>query len=350
MARTKKPKYTEQSGGTKPCHWWKASGEEKKPHEMLDNLIRTIRQDQSERYDGYKRYATAFGQDITRFSGDTYTESDKLSINELQNTIETLHAQIFKNHIVPAPCPAEGDYEEQFRARAFGRWLEGILDDAKVFYEVMPTVGLDALVFGTGICKVYSKKAEVGHKICLERISPRDIYVDRIEARYGKPRNIYQRMHMDRWVALDKFAMGADGEYDDELALKIIDAKQLEGEDYDLGDASDGDQITVYEAWHLPSSPKAKDGRHVIWIQGCTLVDEEWEDPTFPFIFMKFGTPLAGFWGCSAVARLMPAQSAYDKLTQRIDLAHDWASPDLLSARALACKRLTWMTRMTLPS
>jgi hypothetical protein len=64
-------------------------------------------------------------------------------------------------------------------------------------------------------------------------------------------------------------------------------------------------------------------GRHVIWIKGCTLVDEEYTEQEFPFVFLRFGIPDEGFWGTSAVARLLPAQLAYDKITQRIDKAHD---------------------------
>lgn len=328
MASKKKSKaeIAKKEAGVKSCQWWRASDEEgRKPHEMLDGLISTILSDQSDRYQAYKLYAEVFGQDISNYSGDFYGYSDKLSINELQNTIETLHAQIFKNHVVPAPCPAEGDYEEQFRALGFGRWIEGIIDDTKLFHEAMPVVGLDALVFGTGIAKIYSKDGELGPKICIERVCPLDCYVDRVEAKHGKPRNFYQKSQIDRWVLFEKFAD------DDDKALKIIDARQLDGPEET--DPSEGDQLTVWEAWHLPSSPTAKDGRHVIWIRGCTLVDELWEEPTFPFLFMKFGTPLSGFWGCSAVARLMPAQKAYDKLTQRIDVAHDLLGKPLLIKR-----------------
>lgn len=298
------------------CQWWKAERDGREPHEVLSTLVGQIRDDQSERYQCYRIWAQAMGQDMTTFSGETGSIwDDQLTINELQNTVETLHAQVFKNKVVPSPCPSEADYDEFFRAMGFGRWIEGILDDCRVFYDVVPQVGLACLTFGTGCAKVL-EKAEAG-KIDIQAINPAFLFVDRLEARHGKPRSLHQKMHMDRWVALDKWGSTP------EIQLSIIEAKQYDGDDFDLADLGDGDQITIWESWHLPSASGAKDGRHCIWMRGCTLLDEEWGEPTFPFVFMRFGTPMSGFWGLSAVQRLLPAQKAFDKLTQRIDLAHD---------------------------
>lgn len=306
----------------KNCQWWRASEAGKKPHEMLSALVSTIRNDQSERYQAYKNWAKAAGQDMSAITGELQPAiDDTLTINELQNTIETLHAQIFKNKVVPAPCPTESDYEQFFRAMAFSRWIEGVLDDTRVFYDVVPQVGMAALIFGTGAVKVYPKMTQSGDsqkaqgKIVCEAVSPMFLYVDRLEARHGKPRSMHQKMHVDRWVALEKWGDTP------EKQLAIIDAKQYDGEDFDLADLGDGDQITVWHSWHLGT--EAGDGKEVIWIKDCTLDEGDYEEQTFPFVFLKFGTPIAGFWGMSAVQRLLPAQKSFDKLTDRIDQAHD---------------------------
>ncbi len=81
--------------------------------------------------------------------------------------------------------------------------------------------------------------------------------------------------------------------------------------------------VTVREAFRLPSGPKAKDGRHAIWIKGCTLVDEEFSWDVFPLVPIRFGVRMEGWYGESAVKRLAPTQKLLDKLNKKIDESQD---------------------------
>lgn len=303
------------------CQWWRAKENGKEPHQMLEGLLDTIQKDQQSRYESYKEWARSLDQDMSSVDGSVSFKKlwgTELSINEALNTLETLHAQIFKNKIIPAPVPTEGDYEEHFQALAFGRWLEGLFDDSKVHEEHVPQFGWDCLAYGTGAIKAYGKierrKGGKRAKICLEAVSPRFLFVDRIEARCGRPRSLHQKMHMDRWVVLDRW-----GKKSNEAYTSIVDAKPYDDVHFDISDTADGDQITIWESWHLPSYHGADDGRHTIWMKGCTLVDEKWEHDRFPFTFMRFGRRLGGFWGQSACMRILPSQKAFARLTRQID-------------------------------
>lgn len=313
----------EESYAIRSCQWWRASEVKKEPHQLLSPLLKQIQKDSRHRYEAYKHWARCLDQDMTAVDGTetSYLKfyGSELTLNEALNTLETLHAQIFKNKIVPAPCPEEGDYDDEFQARAFGRWMEGLFDETKLFCEAIPQFGFDLIWAGTGFIKAYPKpgKKKRGH-VVFESVSPRFMYVDRLEARHGKPRSIHQKMYWDRWVAIDRWAKD-----DPELRRKLmkVQATSTSDADMDISDKGDGDQITLWESWHLPSGPEADDGLHCVWFDEATLYTEKWEHERFPFAVGRYGLRVAGFFGQSAYARIQPAQKALDRTTKAVDEA-----------------------------
>jgi hypothetical protein len=311
--------------------WWiEEAREGSEPHQVLDTLIRQIEDDQQGRYEAYREYERMFGVDTSDNNSDNVLAllaAGKLSQNELANTIETLWAQVFKNRVVPAVSTSDADYDEWLRARSYGRWLEGVLDEAETFEEAFPRAGLDALVYGTGAIKVLweddAEDDDVAH-IRTERINPKHLFVDRVEAENGKPRQLFQKDRMDRFVMLETYGCDDKDFYGsvDERRAGIFSCTETDERNTSSA-ASSRDMLVIREAWHLPSRPGAKDGRHVVWIRGCTLVDEPWEWDCFPFVFIRFGSRLEGFWGESAVKRLAPMQKLLDKLNHKIDESQD---------------------------
>lgn len=311
--------------------WWRAEEMGRKPHEILDNVVKQIEDDQASRYDAYKEYERLFGATEGPWGDSSYRAiaSDELIQNELQNTLETLWAQIFKNKVVPGVATSEADFDEWDRARSYSRWLEGAFDEAKVYEEVFPKAGMHMLVHGTGFIRVGWKETEdedVANVKCWA-VNPRYVAVDRIEAKHGKPRNIYFKDHWDRSQLFETYG------YEDEdcclygtVEERRAGINKAQGnDDIELGSTSITrcDMVTVREAFHLPSGPRAKDGRHVIWIKGCTLVDEPYEWDRLPCVVMRFGCPMEGFYGESAVKRLAPTQAQFDKLNLKLDEAQD---------------------------
>lgn len=324
------PKKT-KSRKTEPTHaeWWRASELELEPHEVLDSLVDQIEMDQDSRYSAYREYARLFGADPDMFGNDdsyAIMQTEKLSQNELCNTIETLHAQVFKNRIVPAVAANEADYEEWTRARAFSRWLEGVLDEAELHFDAMPRAGLDMFVYGTGFIKVGHDEDEDGLcTIRFHRVDPRMVFVDRLEARHGKPRSFYEKDFVDKYKLLEDYSkqeQGMFGTPEDRIA-GILDAKPNDDVDMAIGSTLQTNMVTIREAWHLPTKKGKKDGRHVIWVKGCTLVDETWSWDRFPFTIMRYGHRLSGFYGKSAVQVLAATQKNHDKLNAKIDEAQD---------------------------
>src|SRR3954470_15651949 len=110
------------------AEWWRCHETKRPPHEILDTLVHQLEDDQESRYAAYREYAKLMGSDPDMFGYDdsfAVMQSESVSQNELANTIETLHAQVFKNRIVPAVSVSEADWDEGQRAKAYSRWLEG---------------------------------------------------------------------------------------------------------------------------------------------------------------------------------------------------------------------------------
>ncbi len=323
MAEKAKPKLTN-------AQWWRAKEQQRKPHEILDTLVKQIEDDQQGRYEAYREYERLFGSSVGANGDDSFRSiaSDDLIQNELQNTLETLWAQVFKNRVVPAISVSEADWEEWDQARSYGRWLEGANDDAKVYEEAWPQAGIHCLVHGTGLVKVGWKEDQEDAKVATitaHAVNPRYVAVDRMEAKHGKPRSFFEKTHIDRFVLHDTYSEDREDFYGtpDERLAGISGCTS--NDDLELGTQSNTrcDMVTVREAWHLPSGRKSKDGRHCIWIKGCTLVDEEFTWDTFPFAVIRFGCKMEGYWGESAVKRLAPTQKLLDKLNLKIDEAQD---------------------------
>ena len=91
----------------KPTKWWMLTKEDGDPCDTLLPMVRKVFNEQSWRYTAYKQLSEAYGADLTSRgqSMNPMTQAlneDNIVMNELTNTIETLHSQIYKNRILPA--------------------------------------------------------------------------------------------------------------------------------------------------------------------------------------------------------------------------------------------------------
>ena len=249
--------------------WWLATETGRKPHEILDNVLRQIEDDQSGRYQAYKEYEKAFGATISADRDTSIGDitDDSVVQNELQNTIETLWAQVFKDKIVPAVSVSEADWDEWNQAKSYSRWLEGAFDEAGIYRECFPKAGAYSLVHGTGIIRVgWQKVNDKTAKVIAWPVNPRYFAVDRLEAKHGHPRSFYFKDHIDRYVLWAKYKEDRPEYYGTVGERKLGIEKVTSNDDLELGNSATSrcDMVTVREAFHLPSGPNAGDGKHVI--------------------------------------------------------------------------------------
>jgi len=206
--------------------------------------------------------------------------------------------------------PVENRWELKQRAELLEKFTDGVFYQARV-YSQLTEVFRDACVYGTGCVKIF----ELDRRVTVERIPPYEIVVDDGEAYAGPDsvRTLYQRKYFDRLHLRSMYA-------DDPEKAAAIDRAQRDPEDIEFAYQTTADPVLVTEAWRLPDNDQTP-GRHCIVVDGCTLLDEEWEGP-FPFAFFRWSKPLAGFFGVGLAEELRPLQAEINRLLMQIQRGH----------------------------
>jgi hypothetical protein len=180
------------------------------------------------------------------------------------------------------------------------------------FWEVSQRVFLDCCIFPAACGMKFTADIE-NERPCVDRILPWQVFVDPLEAQNGNPLSLFHVYPYDRdslasqWPEFEEEIFRAK-EYDDDLTRNVSGTSRV------------ADQIKVREAWRLPIS-KTMRGRHVIAIDGAAgghvLLDEPWERPEFPFIFLRWSWETLGFGGVSLVEEVMPICDELNRVVAR---------------------------------
>lgn len=294
--------------------WWNRPVGE--AHIDLVATVRTIRNAQAYRKLMDMLHASMYGN--IQIAGWGYAAwstrgpllSERLSMNVVKACVDSCTAEIAA---VATPKPTfltvDGDWEKQQQAKNLERSVEGCFyeGDANESFVRAFSVGAN---MGTGPVKIYADH-EHG-RVAYENVLPWEIVTDDGESIYGKPRSMYQRRFVDRRRVMELFAA------DDQEKQAKIAVCQVDSEDTEFAYNTTADQILVTEGWHLPSKKGAGDGRHVVAVDGCTLVDEPWTRSRFPFEFFRWSDPRVGFWGIGIAEELTGIQTEINKLLRQI--------------------------------
>jgi hypothetical protein len=214
----------------------------------------------------------------------------QLPYNICRNAVDTLVAKVAKHRPLPEVLTSRGNWTQQKRARKLSQLIDGAFYKCRIFEKHAKRIVRDACVLGRGHLKVY----ELNGAIQVERVYPWELHTDPWDARYGEPRNLYHCRQVDRGVLERQFPK----------LRKAIVGKHIDDRSVLAGEESTVSRIDVLEAWHLPSGPDAKDGRHVICVNGLTLHDEVWTDDHFPFASLHYSDPFTGDGGQGLVEQL----------------------------------------------
>jgi hypothetical protein len=306
--------------------WWLA--EEGEVHRRLNASCDRLSAYQAERRELALHHARLWGAPtLAGLSCDDHlrarrsTQVDPHEQNVIRNICSAVVSRITKNKPRPVFLTNGADPDTQQKAKALEKVNDGCFYAGKL-YEKAPVTYRDCLIFGTGIFKVYPDLQNL--RPAYERVFEFDLLVDPDDALYGDPRSLVYEKTVDVQVAIETWA--AD---DPEKAEKI---RQAAGKGLGFSAALDSSvlmgssspyRVRVREAWHLPSSKKAKDGRHVICVDGCDLFDEPWTRPRFPFAVIYWTHPLVGFWGDGLCAEAASLQMQVNKTLRDIYNAHD---------------------------
>lgn len=290
--------------------WWLAGSKAELASQVLDT-VGFLKEQQQWRYRQATVYARLYGNmPLQNFFGANMTKMavgqalpiDRPTMNVVQSCIDTLVSRITQQRPRPVFLTDNGDYRLRNMAKQMNSFIQGEFYQMKA-YETGALLLRDAAIWGTGCVKVFERNK----RVAIERRVQMDLLVDENDALYGDPRCLYETKLVDRSVLM--------AENNEKKGM--IERAQA-GFPYQSADRTAADQIIVAEAWHLPSSEDANDGRHCIVCSEGTILDEKWEKPTFPFVFLHYSPRPMGFWGQGLAEQLMGTQVEINKLLMTI--------------------------------
>lgn len=293
---------------TADLRWWR--DDETDVAGAVFRTVRRIQQMQGDRitallealclYDDWQALGLVLGDFAVR-----RTEiKGRLALNMIRSCCDTVHAEIIQSRPRPMFLTAGGDFTLRRKGERMGKFIEGVFSETD-FDDIASQCALDALVCGYGAVRI----DEQDGRVCLERVLPYELWVDRRDGYYGHPRAIYLTRWVDRQVLIELYPDSAE---------QIKASHDVLDQSWRWEDA-ENDQVCVVEAWHLPSGKDSGDGRHVIAVSGATLYDEEWTSQTFPFAFLRWKRPTAGFYPRGLADELRKLQRALNVATADIE-------------------------------
>lgn len=286
--------------------WWGAGKGE--IHQKVFEHLETISVNQGYRNELNKRHLRLYG-DYDAFgmfdsAFDALKPIGRLTLNVIQQCVDTACARIAKNKPKPRFLTNGGDATKQRKARLLEKFVMGLgyknNDDQK-----MQLMFRGCGVFGTGAIKVYSENGEIKSE---NKFTP-SLIVDESDAIYGNPFVLYEVQIINKHILKEKYP-----EFSDEIEKASLGDFQY------IVDFNSQDQVVVCEAWKLPTKD-GKGGRHFIGINTCTFLDEAWKRDKFPFVFQKYRPRLAGFWGEGIAEIITGVQVEINKLLRTLQLS-----------------------------
>jgi hypothetical protein len=269
----------------RPPEWWVKSGQDSTHSKLFANYDQ-LRARQSFTRDLDYRNLRLYGQHKLlgmRLSGPQEPqEMPRLSINLIQQCVDTAQARVAKNKPKPRFLTENGNYTLQRRGEKLSKFLQGIYYECNGYPLGQYAFAMGG-VFGTGAVKIFRE----GSKIKIERAFTPEITVDEDEAMYGDCKTLYQTKFLNKYVVADMFP-----KY--KKAILSCPSAVNEEDDFLLSPV-DSDLIKVIEGWKI--SGNGKQGHHAICIKDCTLFEEVWAKKRVPFEFYRFRPRLLGFWG-----------------------------------------------------
>lgn len=230
-----------------------------------------------------------------------------VTYNIVQSVIDTVVARIGKNRPKPFFLTSGGDFWLQRKAKRLNAFCDGLFYENKAYVLGVQALR-DACVWGDGLIHIGMRDGRVR----WERVFPFEIFVDEVEGIHGEPRQMYRVKDVDRGVLLERFPDKAD-------IIRCAPSSRYETGD----DGLIADMVTVREAWHLPSKPGAKDGKHVVSVANGLISDVEvWPHDFFPFARYSWTRSMVGFWSQGLAAQIQGIQIEVNKLLQVIQRSY----------------------------
>lgn len=294
-------------------HWWDDDASETR-HEYLFKYVKHLEEQNAATFEKFLQNAWLYHrQPLMGLDGEFDAPPDpyESTTNLCEHAVDTAWSMIAK-YIPRVAFQTDGaDWSLQKQAMQLERWYEAERNRMTVDEDAQ-TAFRDAEVFGTAALYEFEEDGRPQ----VEPVLIDELRVDVKECRRSKPTHIYRVRFVDRQVLKARTFVDT-GEKEE-----AVDAAPSGGAWTWFRHVEDG-LVAIIEGWCL--SHGGRQGRHIVAVENAVLVDEEFDEPELPFLFLHWSPPLAGFYGRGLVDQLTAKQFRTDKRSWTIQRGEDLA-------------------------
>lgn len=305
-------------------NWWEADKSD--VHGAAMQYVRAIDMYQAAQFNKFRRLEALYD---TNPRTNEYAVSSGASLHQatencIASAVDTLCAEFSTTEIRARVQTDDGDWEQQRTAKRLEYYINSLAKLYKVGKATRAAFKASC-VKGTGFVKVATDRHD---RIRITPVRVDDIVVDELECINGNsPMSMHHRTMVDKGALKAQYPK----------FKKEIDRAQV-----GVGPFGGGwrlwagyrpvksNELVVFESWRLPSGtygePGYEPGRHCIYFDGTTVLDEEWHKEFFPFARIVWDEPLSGYYGISGAERCAGLQRAHNKSAWQIDRTQDRAA------------------------
>lgn len=307
---------------TGSARWWSsvhAANDDGAPdmprHEAVMGYVRSLEEEQADVHERFLQNGWRYGQ--TKLMGvdcewETPFPFDEnlVSTNLIREGVDGVVSILCQNRPRITIQTDGADFSTQRKAKWLERYLDAEFMRMGVYDDVTEALR-DAAVFGTGVLRVFDEDGRPQ----VERVLIDEIIVDVKECRAAAPRQLHHRRFIDIDVLCALYP-----DHEEEIREAAARERRPRWTSYRKLEPH---LVPVVESYHLRSGKKAKDGRHSVCMEGFTLLDEEWNEDEFPYVFIFWSKPLTGFYGFGVADEGAAIQERVSQLDWSIALAQD---------------------------
>lgn len=234
-------------------------------------------------------------------------------LNVTKAVCDTFASRLSKDRPMPSFVTDDSDWKLKRKAKKFRQFIVGQMLETE-----FDDLSARALEDGTRIGFGYTAIDDSGESIFAERVHPNDILFDRRECIYGTPRQAFRIQRVARDYAAEIYPKHKEYLIDEAPSSmeRPIDRYAYDGPS--IGNLSD--YVDIWSAWHLPSTTESDDGRKAIICGDCTLHQESWEEPRFPWSMFQLQDPDEGMYPTGFVDDLIEMQYRVNCIVRDLQL------------------------------
>lgn len=239
-------------------------------------------------------------------------------LNAIKAICDTFSSRLSKDRPMPGFVTDDSEWKIKQQARRFRQFIVGQMLETE--FDDLSRYALDD---GTQLGSGFTRIDDNMDAILAERVPINELLFDRRECKYGKPQQAIRLQRVSRGYLTELFPKAKAAIDRAPPSLRRPDDDDIDGNGTRLGDLED--YVDTWEAWHPPTIPKGKDGRHALCFESDdpmagTLVNEEWHEPRFPWSHFQMDKPKRGIYPEGFVDQLAGLQHSVNLIVRDIQL------------------------------